>query len=307
MNKQRFTHGTLALTMLIPTACGGTTVGEEAPARGSTGSTSDGGVATMEAGGSTVTHSAEAGNIQVDASSSAGVLVDDGTLRVTVNVDAQVDPGESLDAVYTVFGLSAVYRDSGKPVLSAEVTGGPVGHPFALAEGPVTLLGTVTGPGQYSFSGHGDATVPGEYAGYARTWVFSIAREGKVLWMAVLVGPSLPSVTFTPAAASATVAWSPAHEANVRTGVCVAEQVATKPYSPQQSPSWCVGLGPDLGQDEGSVVLADTDQTSGAPETFPRSGAKYVVAVGSIADQSFGMAGAGSVDVNVGVYASVIQ
>jgi hypothetical protein len=267
----RFPILVVALTLSIPAACGSTPLVDPStrnppPATGPQGG-GDGGAA-------------------VDASPPAGMVAEASVdLRVGVSVVAVAEPGQSAATARVFFGLKAVERESGAPVLGAAVTGGPIGRPFALTADP-------TDPGSYDYAGDESAD-GGEVglAGYARDWEFTITRDREILWHVVLAGPSFHSVTATIAGGGgsgdrgAIVSWSPAGEAGVSTEVCAIQERSPLGYSP--SPGWCAS-SPD---DRGSLLLAH--QTQGPPTVFPMLGEVYQVSVGRTANVALGPGGSG--------------
>src|SRR5438105_4944991 len=71
--------------------------------------------------------------------------------------------------------------DTGTPLVDAEVTGGPLGRPDALALWDSPYMA--------------EPLYGAEVAGYERAWEFSIVRGRDYLRHVVLVGPSYPSLT----------------------------------------------------------------------------------------------------------------
>jgi hypothetical protein len=122
----------IALTLPVPTACGSTPLFDPA----ASGPAPDSG---SQAGGD--------GGAALDALPPEGVAVEGpAELRVGLSVVALAEAGQSPATARVFIGLKAVERESGAPVLGAEVTGGPVGQPFALTADP-------TDPGSYDFAG----------------------------------------------------------------------------------------------------------------------------------------------------------
>jgi hypothetical protein len=116
-----------------------------------------------------------------------------------------VDIGIYVDSSVLV---SVTVRDpaTGEPITDAVVTGGPIGRSVAmqLQDGPYMSVPN------YSAS----------FIGYEREWEFSIVRGSDYLKGVKLVGPSSSVVKVTCVADEAVVAWSPANEAGVSSGVC---------------------------------------------------------------------------------------
>jgi hypothetical protein len=165
---------------------------------------------------------------------------------------------------------------SGVEVLDAEVVGGKAGDVRPLP---------LTRPNTYSHRRYARTVV-----GYGREWELSIVRRNDVLKGIVLVGPSFPSVGFSPAAGAATIEWWPARGVGVSTVAC-----ATQLSGPRLSHAlrWC-----RAGRDEGRSVLTSADEDLGRSDPFPRAGATYRIAVDAETTSRIGAAGgSGSVRV----------
>ena len=198
-------------------------------------------------------------------------------------------PGASPDTAEVRVLVYVAEAGSGTAVLDAQVTGGPIGHAVPLAFGqPLT----------YAAAPH----YGGMLTGYDRTWEFSVVRGADHVRGAILLGPSYPSITLSRGGNGATIGWSPAHEANVTTSVCVWGAASGPPAQGEVNhQGWC-----DQVHDEGTVFLSPANQVQSSPAVpLPAPGTSYEIQLlEGLANVPLGLRG-GTASFNLGVDANV--
>jgi hypothetical protein len=300
MGPNRFAAaGLLALT--LPAACGGIATREEGPPAGGLGGGAEGSdsgsAPRMDASSTRPGFDASSTRPGFDASPSPPALLDSSTLRVDASVTVLPRPGASPETAEVRVLVYVAEADSGIAVLDARVTGGPVGHAVPLALGqPLT----------YAARPH----YGGMLTGYDRAWEFSVVRGADHVEGAVVFGPSYPSITLSPGAGGATIGWSPAHEGNVTTSVCVWGAASGPPAEGEDvHQGWC-----GQGHDEGMVFLSPANQVQSSPAVpLPTPGTSYEIQLlEGLANVPLGLQGGPAsfnlgvkVDVGVGKVASI--